>query len=52
MEAISDEQFSSPKYMLKVLSHIRGDFAFLYQRGDIMYIGKDEFGKKSLLVGF
>lgn len=31
---------------------MRGDFAFLYSRNDKIFLAKDEFGKKSLLVGF
>ena len=34
------------------MRNVRGDFAFVYQRKSRVFIGKDYFGKKSLLVGF
>ena len=52
LEAIPDDELSDPGCLLATLRQIRGDFAFVYQRDDIIYIAKDEFGKKSLLLGF
>lgn len=31
---------------------MRGDFAFVYCRNSLIFLGKDDFGKKSLLIGF
>ena len=37
--------------MVDMLEQIRGDFAFVYVEADQIFIGKDYFGKRSLLLG-
>ena len=37
--------------MTELLQQIRGDFAFVFVEGDEIYVGKDYFGKRSLLLG-
>lgn len=34
-----------------MLQQIRGDYAFIFIEGDEIFIGKDYFGKRSLLLG-
>lgn len=34
-----------------MLQQIRGDFAFVFIEGDDIFVGKDYFGKRSLLLG-
>lgn len=34
-----------------MLQQIRGDYAFILIEGDDIFIGKDYFGKRSLLLG-
>lgn len=34
-----------------MLQQIRGDYAFVLIEGDDIFIGKDYFGKRSLLLG-
>jgi asparagine synthetase B (glutamine-hydrolysing) len=41
----------SEEKMLDVLNEIRGDFAIILIEGDQVFIMKDYFGKRSLLVG-
>lgn len=36
---------------MELLQKIRGDFAFVFIEGDDIFISKDYFGKKSLLLG-
>jgi asparagine synthetase B (glutamine-hydrolysing) len=41
----------SEEKMLDILSQIRGDFAIILIEGNQMFIMKDYFGKRSLLIG-
>ena len=41
----------SKQKMTELLQQIRGDFAFVFVEGDEIYVGKDYFGKRSLLLG-
>ncbi len=34
-----------------MLQQVRGDFAFIFVEGDDIFVGKDYFGKRSLLLG-
>lgn len=37
--------------MRELLEQIRGDYAFIFMEGDEIFVGKDYFGKRSLLLG-
>lgn len=41
----------SEEKILEVMSEIRGDYAIILIEGDQIFIFKDYFGKRSLLVG-
>ena len=41
----------SKEKISEVLQQIRGDYAFIFVEGDEMFVGKDYFGKRSLLLG-
>lgn len=41
----------SREKMAELLQQIRGDFSFVFVEGDEIYVAKDYYGKRSLLLG-